>query len=184
MGVSAMDAGKHIKLIMIVNDVSLRNLIPAELAKGFGFFQSKPSSAFSPFVVTPSVLGNAWKDNKLHLPLKVEIARKERDKGVDEKGEFELFGEPGAGIDMTFDFAELIAHAAKTRPLVAGSIIGSGTVSNLDRSKGSCCIAERRMLEILETGAPVTPFLKFGDRVRISMGDFFGTIDQVVEEAA
>lgn len=174
MGVSADDAGKHIKLIFLVNDVSLRNLIPAELAKGFGFFQSKPSSAFSPFAVTPDVLGDAWKNSTLHLPLRVEVARKNED--------FQLFGEPNAGVDMTFNFAQLIAHAAKTRPLSAGSIIGSGTVSNIDRSKGSCCIAERRMLEILETGAPVTPFLQFGDRIRISMGDFFGTIEQTVTQ--
>lgn len=172
MGVSAKDAGKHIKLIMLVNDVSLRNLIPAELAKGFGFFQSKPSSSFSPFVVTPGTLGEHWKDGKLHLPLKVEIARK--------GSAFELFGEPNAGVDMTFDFAELIAHAAKTRPLSAGSIIGSGTVSNMDRSKGSCCIAERRMLETLEMGQPSTSFLQFGDRVRITMGEYFGSIEQEV----
>lgn len=172
MGVSASEAGKHIKLIMLVNDVSLRNLIPAELAKGFGFFQSKPSSSFSPFAITPEVLGDAWKDYKIHLPLTVDIARGGNN--------YERFGEPNAGADMTFNFAELIAHAARTRPLIAGSIIGSGTVSNVDRSKGSCCIAEKRMLEIIEKGSPQTPFLKFGDKVKISMGEYFGVIEQEI----
>lgn len=174
MGVSPSEAAKHIKLIMLVNDVSLRNLIPAELAKGFGFFQSKPSSSFSPFIVTPDTLGDHWKDGKVHLPLKVEIARKGQD--------FSTFGAPNAGVDMTFNFPALIAHAAKTRPLLAGSIIGSGTVSNVDRSKGSCCIAERRMLEIIDSGKPETPFLQFGDRVRITMGEYFGTIEQEVKK--
>lgn len=172
MGVDAHAAAKHVKLLMLVNDVSLRNLIPAELAKGFGFFQSKPASAFSPVAVTPDELDEAWKDGKVHLPLEVELngAR---------------FGAPNAGDDMTFSFPELIAHAARTRDLCAGSIVGSGTVANKDRSRGSCCIAERRTLEQLEHGAPKTPFLKFGDRVRIEMRDWngktiFGAIAQEV----
>ncbi|WP_407331969.1 fumarylacetoacetate hydrolase family protein [Enterovibrio sp. 27052020O] len=172
MATSANDAAKHIKLLMLVNDVSLRNLIPEELAKGFGFFQSKPASAFSPVAVTPDELVENWHDNKVHLPLSVQFNG-------------DLFGAPNAGVDMTFDFAELIAHAAKSRPLGAGTIIGSGTVSNLDRSKGSCCIAERRMLEILDLGAPKTPFLHYGDKVEIEMHDkegrsIFGRIEQEV----
>ncbi|MGZ5930382.1 MAG: fumarylacetoacetate hydrolase family protein [Rhizomicrobium sp.] len=171
-GCSADDASRHIKLVMLVNDVSLRDLIPAEMAKGFGFFQSKPATAFSPVAVTPDVLGPAWRDGRLHHPL--EVARNG-----------EVFGAPDAGTDMTFNFLQLIAHAAKTRALAAGTIIGSGTVSNRDRSVGSACIAERRMLEQIETGAPTTPFLKFGDRVRIEMRDesgqsIFGAIDQHV----
>jgi fumarylacetoacetate (FAA) hydrolase len=172
MGVEAGAAETHIKLLMLVNDVSLRNLIPAELAKNFGFFQSKPASAFSPVAVTPDELGEAWKDGKVHLPLSVDFngAR---------------FGAPDAGEDMTFSFPQLIAHAARTRSLGAGSIVGSGTVSNKDRSKGSCCIAERRTLEQIETGAPKTPFMKFGDQVKIEMFDaggksIFGAIDQEV----
>jgi fumarylacetoacetate (FAA) hydrolase len=171
----AAAAAEHIKLVMLVNDVSLRNLIPAELAKNFGFFQSKPASAFSPVAVTPDELGGAWRENKVHLPLHVWLngAR---------------FGEPDAGIDMTFDFAQLIAHAAKTRALGAGTIVGSGTVSNKPRDNanvGSCCIAERRTLETIESGKPTTPFMKFGDRVRIEMRDrsgqsIFGAIDQHV----
>jgi fumarylacetoacetate (FAA) hydrolase len=172
MGVTPEDAAGHIKLVMLVNDVSLRNLIPAELAKGFGFYQSKPSSAFSPVAVTPHELGNHWRDGKLHLPLHAEI------NGV-------KLGSPNAGIDMTFNFPALIAHAAKTRALGAGTIIGSGTVSNIDRSSGSCCLAEVRMLETIAAGKPSTPFLKFGDRVRVYMKDgdghsIFGTIDQTV----
>ena len=174
MGVSAFQAQRHIRLLMLVNDVSLRNLIPGELAKGFGFFQSKPSTAFSPVAVTPDELGNAWRGGKLHLPLVSKIDGK-------------LLGAPNAGVDMTFDFPTLVAHAAKTRPLCAGSIIGSGTVSNLDRSKGSSCLVEVRMLETVEHGKPKTPFLKFGDSVRIEMFDangqsIFGEIDQVVEK--
>jgi fumarylacetoacetate (FAA) hydrolase len=171
-GTTAANAAKHIKLLMLVNDVSLRNLIPAELAKNFGFFQSKPASAFSPLAVTPDELGAAWRDARVHLPLHVWLNG-------------EKFGSPNAGIDMTFDFAQLIAHAARTRTLCAGSIVGSGTVSNKSGDVGSCCIAERRTLEIIEAGKPVTPFMKFGDRVRIEMfGDdgasVFGAIDQVV----
>ena len=172
MGTDAAHAGRHIKLLMLVNDVSLRNLIPAELAKNFGFFQSKPASAFSPVAVTPDELGEAWHGAKAHLPLRVTLNGK-------------LFGAPNAGVDMTFSFAQLIAHAAKTRALSAGSIVGSGTVSNKHGDAGSCCIAERRTLEQIEKGAPVTPFLKFGDRVRIEMLDshgrsIFGAIDQEV----
>jgi fumarylacetoacetate (FAA) hydrolase len=172
MGVSPKKAGEHIRLVMLVNDVSLRNLIPGELGKGFGFFQSKPSSAFSPVAVTPDELGSAWDGGKVSLPLVVHL------NGA-------LFGQPNAGVDMTFDFPRLIAHAAKTRPLGAGAIIGSGTVSNKDRSAGSTCLAEKRMLEIIDTGAASTPFLRFGDRVRIEMLDaagrsIFGAIDQQV----
>jgi len=176
MGIAAEQAAGHIKLLMLVNDVSLRNLIPAELAKGFGFFQSKPASSFSPVAVTPDELGESWHGAKVHLPLTVDLNGSR-------------FGAPNAGVDMTFSFAQLIAHAAKTRVVSAGSIVGSGTVSNKDRSAGSCCIAERRMLEQLETGAPQTPFLRFGDRVRIEMFDqegrsIFGAIDQHVVQAA
>ena len=164
-----------IRLVMLVNDWSLRNLIPAELAKGFGFYQSKPATAFSPVAVTPDELGAAWSEAKLHLPLRTQL------NGT-------LFGAPEAGVDMTFDFAQLIAHAAKTRNLRAGTIVGSGTVSNYDRSKGSACLAERRMLEHIESGKPRTPFLKFGDRVRIEMLDgggrsLFGAIDERVVRA-
>ena len=176
MGVDAAAARGHIQLVMLVNDWSLRNLIPNELAKGFGFYQSKPATAFSPVAVTPDELGPAWKDAKVHLPLTVHLNG-------------ELFGRPNAGVDMTFDFGQLIAHAAKTRRLGAGSIVGSGTVSNRDRTAGSTCLAERRMLETLEQGRPRTSFLSFGDRVRIEMFDdngdsIFGAIDQRVVKAA
>lgn len=174
MGVSAENAASHIKLLMLVNDVSLRNLIPAELAKGFGFFQSKPSSSFSPVAITPDELGDKWQDTRVHLPLITHLNN-------------ELFGKPNAGVDMTFNFAELIAHVTKTRPLGAGAIIGSGTISNYDRSAGSSCLAEKRMLEVIAEGKAVTPFMGFGDRVRIEMLDdaghsIFGTIDQQVVE--
>jgi fumarylacetoacetate (FAA) hydrolase len=164
----------HIRLVMLANDVSLRNLVPAELAKGFGFFQSKPASAFSPVAVTPDELGSAWRDGRVHLPLLVQV------NGMP-------LGAPHAGVDMVFSFPQLIVHAARTRRLAAGSIIGSGTVSNHDRSAGSACIAEKRMQEQLEGGAPRTPFLKFGDRVRIEMLDengrsIFGAIDQYVRK--
>ena len=176
MGTDAAIARKHIRLIMLVNDWSLRNLIPNELAKGFGFYQSKPATAFSPVAVTPDELGPAWKDGKVHLPLTVHLNG-------------EPFGHPDAGVDMTFDFGQLIAHAARTRRLGAGSIVGSGTVSNRDRSAGSTCLAERRMLETLEQGRPKTPFLSFGDRMRIEMFDaagssIFGAIDQRVVKPA
>ncbi|MGH6890019.1 MAG: fumarylacetoacetate hydrolase family protein [Rhizomicrobium sp.] len=175
MGVAASGAEQHVKLLMLVNDVSLRALVPAELAKGFGFFQSKPASAFSPVAATPDELGEAWHDSKVHLPLAVHWNG-------------ELFGAPNAGEDMTFSFAQLIAHAAKTRALGAGSIIGSGTVSNRDPSRGSCCIAERRTREQLDRGKPETSFLRFGDRVRIEMHDthghsVFGAIDHAVARA-
>lgn len=172
MGVSPKQATHHIKLLMLVNDISLRNLISDELAKGFGFFQSKPASSFSPIAVTPDELGDAWDGYKIHLPLLTSFNEK-------------VFGHPNAGVDMTFDFPTLIAHAAKTRRLSAGTIIGSGTVSNIDRSVGSSCIAEKRMLEIIEKGKAKTPFMRVGDRVRIEMLDkkgnsIFGAIDQKV----
>jgi len=165
----------HIRLLMLVNDWSLRNLIPGELAKGFGFYQSKPATAFSPVAVTPDELDAAWDGAKVHLPLTVHLNGR-------------LLGRPNAGVDMTFDFGQLIAHVTKTRRLGAGAIVGSGTVSNYDRSLGSCCLAELRMLEILAVGKPTTPFMKFGDRVRIEMFDahgrsVFGAIDQQVVRA-
>ena len=183
MGASVDEARTAIRLIMLANDVSLRNLVPAELAKGFGFFQSKPSTAFSPVAVTPDELGEAWHGGKVRLPLLVELNGKP-------------FGRADAGIDMTFDFPTLIAHAAKTRPLAAGSIVGSGTVSNkLDGGPGKpiaeggagySCVAEIRTVETLRDGKPSTPFLKFGDIVRIEMKDkagrsIFGAIEQTVE---
>jgi len=184
MGADAGTAGDKIRLYMLVNDVSLRGLIPAELGKGFGFFQSKPSSAFSPVAVTPDELGEHLRDQKLHRPLNVTYNG-------------ELFGMADAGTDMTFDFGALVAHAAKTRPLGAGCIIGSGTVSNkMDDGPGKpvsqggvgySCIAEIRMIETIENGAPHTPFMKFGDRIRMEMMDddgtsIFGAIDQKVVE--
>jgi fumarylacetoacetate (FAA) hydrolase len=174
MGVTPAEAAKHIKLVLLINDVSLRNLISAELGKGFGFLQSKPRSALSPIAVTPDELGDAWKDGKVHLSLITHLNGK-------------LFGEPNAGVDMQFNFPQLIAHAAKTRPLAAGSIIGSGTVANQDESRGSSCLAEKRVLEIIKEGKPRTPFMKFGDKVRIEMFDkngasIFGAIEQVVEK--
>lgn len=184
LGTSAARCADHIRLLMLVNDVSLRNLIPDELAKGFGFFQSKPSSAFSPVAVTPDELGDAWRDGKLHRPLVSHLNGAK-------------LGEPDAGVDMTFDFPTLVAHAAKTRPLGAGAIIGSGTVSNRDADGGPgrpvadggvgySCLAEVRTVETLRSGKPATPFLKIGDRVRIEMLDaqgqsIFGAIDQRVE---
>jgi fumarylacetoacetate (FAA) hydrolase len=170
MAVTPEAAADRIQLVGLVNDVSLRNLIPDELAKGFGFLQSKPRSTLSPVFVTPDELGDAWKGSKLHLPLLTHI-----------NGEW--FGAPEAGVDMQFSFAELIAHAAKTRPLSAGTIVGSGTIANQDVAKGASCLAERRTLEVLEGGKATTPFLGFGDRVRIEMLDrdgrsIFGAIDQ------
>jgi len=185
MGASEEEARSAIRLVLLVNDVSLRNLIPAELAKGFGFFQSKPASAFSPVAVTPDELGEAWDGGRLHLPLLVSLNGKP-------------FGRANAGTDMTFDFGRLVAHAAKTRPLVAGSIIGSGTVSNKEDGGpgrpvavggiGYSCIAEQRMVETIEARAPQTPFLSFGDTVRIEMKDktghsIFGAIEQIVKPA-
>lgn len=172
MGVTAEAAAEHIQLIGLVNDVSLRNLIPAELAKGFGFVQSKPRSSFSPVFVTPDELADSWQDCKVHLPLISHI------NGA-------LFGQPQAGHDMQFNFAQLVAHAAKTRPLGAGTIIGSGTVANEDESLGASCLAEKRVLEVIKDGAAKTPFLQFGDVVRIEMKDangdsLFGAIEQKV----
>lgn len=173
LGANEQIAKQAICLFVLVNDVSLRNLIPNELAMGFGFFQSKPSSAFSPVAVTPDELGAAWDGEKVNLPLLTHYNGK-------------LFGQPNAGIDMTFTFPKLIAHAATSRKLSAGTIIGSGTVSNYDRSKGSSCIAEKRMLEILASGKANTPFMQAGDSVRIEMLDthgnsIFGAIEQLVE---
>ena len=173
MGVTAEEAGDFVQLVCLVNDVSLRNLIPAELGKGFGFLQSKPRSALSPVMVTPDELGDAWRDGKVHLPLLTTL-------------DGERFGAPEAGADMQFSFHELIAHAAKTRPLAAGTIIGSGTVANQDESLGASCMAEKRMLEIIRDGKPSTPFLSFGARVRIEMLDrsgrsVFGAIEHVYE---
>ena len=182
MATRAHDAAQHIRLIMLVNDVSLRGLIPGELAKGFGFFQSKPSSAFSPVAVTPDELGDAWQESKLHLPLRSTYNG-------------ELFGEPNAGVDMTFNFARLIEHAAKSRPLAAGSIIGSGTVSNKQGTDhgsaireggvGYSCIAEVRMIETIRDGQPSTRFMQYGDRIHMEMLDaagqsIFGSIEQTV----
>jgi fumarylacetoacetate (FAA) hydrolase len=172
MGVTPDQARHHIKLLMLVNDVSLRNLIPAELGKGFGFFHSKPASSFSPVAVEPSELGAAWDGGKVTLPLVSTL------NGA-------VFGRPNAGVDMTFDFPRLIAHAARTRALAAGTIVGSGTVANRDRSVGSSCIAERRMIETIDHGKPATQFMRFGDRIRIEMLDaagqsVFGAIDQEV----
>jgi fumarylacetoacetate (FAA) hydrolase len=173
MGVTPARAVEHIKLLMLVNDVSLRNLIPPELAKGFGFVQGKPASAFSPVAVTPDELGEAWKDNKVRLPLLTHFNG-------------ELFGNPNAGEDMQFDFASLVSHASKTRRLSAGTIIGSGTVSNADRSRGCACIIEQRALELIDRGEATTPFMRYGDKVRIEMLDvdgktIFGAIEQMVQ---
>jgi len=173
MAVSPERAATHIQLVGLVNDVSLRNLIPGELAKGFGFLQSKPRSALSPVFVTPDELGEAWQSNKVHLPLVTHI-----------NGAW--FGAPEAGVDMQFDFAQLVAHAAKTRPLSAGTIVGSGTIANEDTSKGASCFAEKRTVETLEHGKPLTPFLSFGDTVRIEMFDgagdsIFGAIEQRID---
>lgn len=172
MGLSTEKAGEHIKLIMLVNDVSLRYLAMPEIAKGFGFLQSKPASAFSPVAVTPDELGADWKEGRVHRPLLTHYNDT-------------LFGQPDAGTDMVFAFPQLVAHAAKTRALIAGTIVGSGTVSNRDRSLGSSCIVERRTIEKLDSGASTTPFMKFGDRVKIEMLDtrgqsIFGAIDQKI----
>ncbi len=176
MAVSPEQAAAHIQLVGLINDVSLRNLIPAELAKGFGFLQSKPRSALSPVFVTPDELGDAWRDNKLHRPLLTHI-----------NGAW--FGAPEAGVDMQFDFAQLIAHAAKTRPLSAGTLVGSGTVANQDTALGASCFAEQRTVETLRDGHPSTPFMAFGDVVRIEMLDadgrsIFGAIEQRIERQA
>lgn len=176
MGISADAAAAHIKLFMLVNDVSLRHLVPAELEKGFGFVQAKPASAFSPTAISADELGAAWDGRKLHLPLCSRLNGR-------------LIGQPQAGEDMVFDFPVLIAHAAKTRPLAAGTIIGSGTVSNRDRSRGSSCLAEVRMLELIEHGAITTAFMAYGDEVEIEMRDdagrnLFGSIRQRLQAAS
>ncbi|SME96660.1 fumarylacetoacetate hydrolase family protein [Pseudogulbenkiania subflava] len=172
LGTGVEECGRAIRLLMLVNDVTLRNLIPSELAKGFGFFQSKPATAFSPVAVTPDELGDAWHGGKVHLPLLVDYNGRR-------------YGEPDAGVEMQFSFPELVAHVAKTRALCAGSIVGSGTVSNHDRRVGSCCLAEQRMIEIIDGGEARTPFMKVGDTVRIEMHDaggasVFGAIEQTV----
>ena len=174
MGVKVQHAGQYIRLLMLVNDVSLRHLIPAELAKGFGFFQSKSASSFSPVAVTPDELGDAWKDGKVHMPLRSTWNKV-------------LVGQPNAGVDMVFSFPQLITHLCKTRNARAGTIIGSGTVSNKDASKGFSCIAEKRALEMIADGTPTTPFMQFGDSIKIEMLDkngksIFGAIDQSVVE--
>ncbi|MEJ5208444.1 MAG: fumarylacetoacetate hydrolase family protein [Lysobacteraceae bacterium] len=173
MGVTPEAAARHIVLVGLVNDVSLRNLIPGELAKGFGFLQSKPRSALSPVFVTPDELGDAWRGCKLHRPMLTHV-----------NGEW--FGAPEAGVDMQFDFGQLVAHAARTRPLTAGTLVGSGTVANQDTSLGASCFAEKRTVEALETGAPITPFMRDGDVVRIEMLDadgatIFGAIQQRIQ---
>lgn len=172
VGATPAHAASQIRLLLLVNDISLRNLIPAELAKGFGFVQAKPASSFSPVAVTPDELGDAWKDGKVHLPLRTTW------NGVQ-------VGAPDAGVDMVFSFPQLIAHLTKTRNARCGSIIGSGTVSNKDVSKGYTCIAEKRCLEMLANGVATTPFMQFGDTIRIEMNDaagrsLFGAIDQMV----
>jgi len=174
MGTRPDRAGEYIRLLALVNDISLRNLIAAEAAKGFGFFQSKPSSTMSPVAVTSDELGESWHGGKLHLPLEVYVNG-------------ELLGRPNAGTDMTFSFYRLIAHASRTRRLSAGTVIGSGTVSNKDKRVGSACLVEKRMLETLSSGAPSTPYLKFGDRLRIEMlntagQSVFGAIEQQVTQ--
>lgn len=173
-GVTPEGAREHIKLIGLVNDVSLRNLIPAELAKQFGFYQSKPWTSFTPVAVTPDELGDAWDGAKLHLPLHSTM------NGI-------KLGSPNAGVDMIFDFLQLIAHAAKSRDLVAGTVIGSGTISNVGSKDGSSCLAEIRCLETIADGNPTTSFMNFGDRIEIEMFDakgnsIFGKIDQVVKQ--
>jgi fumarylacetoacetate (FAA) hydrolase len=172
MGATPDQALQQIRLLMLANDVSLRKLIPAELAKGFGFLQSKPATAFSPVAVTPDELGEAWRDAKPHLPLRSTWNGR-------------LVGQPDAGVDMVFNFAQLLAHLCKTRNVRAGSVVGSGTVSNKDASRGYSCIAEQRSLETIETGEAVTAYMRFGDTIRIEMLDkagksIFGAIEQKV----
>ena len=167
------NAAEHIKLLTLCNDVTLRNLIPAELKKGFGFFQGKPATAFAPFAITPDELGDTWKDGRIHLPLKTHLNGK-------------LAGDPHAGPEMHFSFFDLIQHITKTRGFTAGTILGSGTVSNEDEARGVSCLAERRMREILADGEASTRFLEPGDEVKIEMFDaegnnLFGTIHQRVE---
>jgi fumarylacetoacetate (FAA) hydrolase len=171
IGTTAAQAAEHVRLVMLANDVTLRALVPDELAKSFGFFQSKPATAFSPFAVTPDELGSAWKDGRAHLRVRVRYND-------------EVVGTCDAGPEMHFSFYDLIAYIAKTRYFTAGTILGSGTVSNKDRARGISCLAERRMIETIETGKPVTPFMKVGDRVQIDVdGGPFGVIDQKVVAA-
>jgi fumarylacetoacetate (FAA) hydrolase len=172
MGTSAADAGKHVRLVMLANDCTLRNLIPPELAKGFGFFQSKPATAFSPFAVTPDELGEHWLGGRLHARVRTTYNGS-------------VVGDCDSGPEMHFSFFDLIAHVAKTRRFTAGTILGSGTVSNADRTRGISCLAERRMIETIETGKPLTPFMSVGDKVEITatLPDGttpFGTIEQLV----
>ena len=174
LGISENKAEQHIKLIMLVNDISLRNLIPDELNKGFGFVHGKPPSAFGPLAITPDTIGQSWKDGKVHLPLLIKLNGKK-------------VGFANAGVDMTFSFPELVAHAAKTRPLRAGTIIGSGTISNSDQQHGYSCIAEIRMIETINEGAPHTPFLQYGDKITMEMlasdgQSIFGSLEQTVEK--
>lgn len=171
-GTTKNEAAKYVRLVMLCNDVSLRNLIPAELEKGFGFFLSKPASAFSPFAVTPDELGESWHEGRVHLPLVTHLNGKK-------------FGDPDAGKEMHFSFFDLIEHITKTRAFTAGTILGSGTVSNEDRSRGSSCLQELRMIEKIDTGTMTTPFLKSGDTIEIEMKDgqgrsIFGKISQRV----
>ena len=173
-GVKAEEVGQYVRLVMLCNDVSLRSLIPGELAKGFGFFNSKPSSAFSPFAISPDELGDAWQNGRVHLPLVTHLNG-------------EKYGDPDAGPEMHFSFFEIVAHVCKTRSLSAGTIVGSGTISNVDRSRGSSCLAEKRMIEKIDTGEFVTPFMTYGDHVAIEMFDaqgqsLFGRIEQTVVE--
>jgi fumarylacetoacetate (FAA) hydrolase len=175
-GTRANEAARHVRLVCLANDVTLRNLIPAELQKGFGFFQSKPATAFSPVAVTPDELGDAWRDGRVHLRLRTTY------NGT-------LVGDPEAGPEMHFSFFDLIQHLSKTRSFTAGTVLGSGTVSNEDRARGISCLAERRMIEIIEGGGAKTPFMKAGDTVEIEMLDeggrtIFGRIQQRVVEAA
>ena len=174
LGISENKAEQHIKLIMLVNDISLRNLIPDELNKGFGFVHGKPPSAFGPLAITPDTIGQSWKDGKVHLPLLIKLNGKK-------------VGFANAGVDMTFSFPELVAHAAKTRRLRAGTIIGSGTISNSDQQHGYSCIAEIRMIETINEGAPHTPFLQYGDKITMEMlasdgQSIFGSLEQTVEK--
>ncbi len=176
MAATPAEAAGHIQLVGLVNDVSLRGLIPGELAKGFGFLQSKPRSALSPVLVTPDELGDAWQGDKLHLPMRTWL-----------NGQW--FGEAECGVDMQFSFAQLVAHAAKTRPLTAGTLVGSGTIANQDTSKGATCLAEQRTVETLRDGKPATPFLKYGDTLRIEVTDahgasIFGAIEQRIAPLA
>lgn len=173
-GVKKQEAHQYVRLIMIANDVSLRNLIPGELEKGFGFFTSKPATTFGPFAVTPDELGDSWKDGRIHLNLVTKLNG-------------QVFGNPNAGPEMHFSFYELMEHIAKTRSYTAGTILGSGTVSNEDRSRGSSCLAEKRMIEVIDTGTATTPFLKDGDHVEIALltkdgAEICGHIDQKIVE--